>query len=190
MKKIIFNGLIVLLPLALVSTATLSFYSSRAATVDYPFIAVYLMVPALLWRTVSYESTIFWIGAGIIILTLGITQMNFLVKNQPKEFSAIDYREREVIKMILEDAQYRGKREIVIGNTAIHQHNYLSYQYWILGNYFPRWRGHVHGITLDRTNLAAKLAKMNAHADYVITAENYQAKYTPNNVVATEANRI
>ena len=104
--------LIILLPLALVSTATLSFYSSPAATVDYPFIAVYLMAPALLWRTVSHESKIFWIGAGIIILTLGITQMKFLFKPQPQELSKIDYREREVIKMILEDAQFRGKSDI------------------------------------------------------------------------------
>jgi len=188
--KIIFNGLIILLPLALVSTATLSFYSSPAATIDYPFIAVYLMAPALLWRTVSDEPKIFWIGTGIIILTLGITQTQFLVKSKFSDFSKIDYREREVIRMILEDAQYRGKQDIVIGNTAIHQHNYLSYQYWIAGNYFPRWRGHVHGITLGRTNSATKLAKMNANADYVITAENYQAKYPPNNIVAPEANRI
>ena len=92
--------------------------------------------------------------------------------------------------MILEDAQYRGKREIIIGNTAIHQHNYLSYQYWILANYFPGWRGHVSGINLGRTDSAANLAKMNVNADYVITVENFQKKYPPNNVVAPEANSI
>jgi len=188
--KIIFNALIILIPLALVSTVILSFYSSPAATVDYPFIAVYLMVPTLLWRAISDKPKIFWMGTGIMILTLGVTQMNYLVKYQSNEFSTIDYREREVIRMILEDAQFRGKKDIVIGNTAIHQHNSLSYKYWILGNYFPRWRGHVNGATFGRTNSASKLAKMNANADYVITAENYQANYPPNNVVAPEANII
>ena len=188
--RIIFNGLIILIPLALVPIAILSLYSSHAATVDYPFVAVYLMAPTLLWRTIADKTKIFWIGAGIVILTLAVTQMNYLFKSQYKEFSVTDYREREVIKMILDDAQYSGKKDIIIGNTAIHQHNYLSYQYWIAGNYFPRWRGHVHGINLGRTNSATKLAKMNANADYVIIAENYKAKYPPNNVVAPEANII
>ena len=125
-----------------------------------------------------------------MILTLGVTQINYLVKSQPSEFSTIDYREREVVKMILDDAQHRGKKDIVIGNTAVHQHNSLSYKYWVLGNYFPRWRGHVNGATFGRTNSASKLAKMNANADYVITVENYKAKYPPNNVVAPEANSI
>ena len=188
--KTVFNGLIILIPLALVSTVILSFYSSRAPSVDYPFIAVYFMVPTLLWRAVSYKSQTFWIGAGIMILALGVTQVNYLIKPKIKEFSAMDYREREVIKMILDDAEYRGKKDIVIGNTAIHQHNSLSYKYWIMGNYFPRWRGHVNGVTLGRTNSAAELAKMNVNADYVITVENYKAKYPPNNVVAPEANSI
>lgn len=188
--KTVFNGLMILLPLAFVSTAILSFYSSRAATIDYPFIVVYLMVPTLLLRVVSNKPQIFWIGAGIMILTLGSTQASFLIKPQSKEFPEIDYREREVIQMILDDAQYRGKKDIIIGNTATHQHNYLSYKYWVLGNYFPRWRGHVHGVSIGRTNSAAKLAEMNASADYVITVENYQVKYPPNNVVAPEANRI
>ena len=188
--KIIFHGLIILIPLALVPTAILSFYSSPAATVDYTFIAVYLMVPTLLWRVVSDKATTFWVGAGIMILTLGVTQMSFLVQSQSGELSKIDYREREVIKMILDDAQHRGKKDIVIGNTAIHQHNSLSYKYWIMANYFPSWRGHVNGVTLGRTDSAAKLAKMNFNADYVITVENYQAKYPPNNVVAPEANSI
>ena len=106
----------ILLPLAFVSTAILSFYSSRAATIDYPFIVVYLMVPTLLLRVVSNKPQIFWIGAGIMILTLGTTQASFLIKPQSKEFPEIDYREREVIQMILDDAQYRGKKDIIIGN--------------------------------------------------------------------------
>jgi len=189
-SRVVFNGLIILIPLALVPTTILSFYSSPAATVDYTFIAVYLMVPTLLWRVVSEKPKIFWTGAGIMIFTLGITQMGFLVQSQSKELSETDYREREVVKMILDDAQHRGKKDIVIGNTAVHQHNSLSYKYWVLGNYFPRWRGHVNGATFGRTNSASKLAKMNANADYVITVENYQTKYPPNNVVAPEANSI
>ena len=92
--------------------------------------------------------------------------------------------------MILDDAQKKGKKDIVIGNTAIHQHNYLSYKYWVLGNYFPSWLGHVNGVAIGRTNSATKLAKMNASADYVITAENYKAHWHPNNVVAPIANEI
>ena len=125
-----------------------------------------------------------------MVLTLGVTQMSFLVQSQPRELSETDYREREVIKMILDDAQHRENKDIVIGNTAVHQHNSLSYRYWIMANYFPSWRGHVNGISLGRTDSAPKLAKMNFNADYVITVENYQAKYPPNNVVAPEANSI
>ena len=190
-SRVVFNGLIILIPLALVPTTILSFYSSPAATVDYTFIAVYLMVPTLLWRVVSEKPKIFWIGAGIMVLTLGITQMSLLVQSQSRELSETDYREREVIKMILDDAQHRGNKDIVIGNTAIHQHNSLSYKYWIMANYFPSWRGHMDVIGgLGRTDSASILAKMNVNADYVITVENCQKKYPPNNVVAPEANSI
>jgi len=188
--KPVFNGLIILLPLAFVPTTILSIYSSRAASVDYPFIAVYLMVPTLLWRAISNRTQTFWIGAGIMILALGVTQANYLLKTKIEEVSAIDYREREVLSMILNDAQYKKKKDIVIGNTAIHQHNASSYQYWIAGNYFPRWRNHVKIASIGRTNSAKKLAEMNAKADYVITVENYKANWHPNNVVAPLANKI
>ena len=188
--RIIFNGLIILLPLALVSTIILSFYSSRAASVDYPFIVVYLMVPTLLWETAAHKPQTFWFGAGIMILALWMTQANYLIKPTIKESSAIDYREREVIRMILDDAQNKGKKDIVIGSTAIHQHNSLSYKYWILGNYFPFWRNHVQAASIGRTDSAKKLAKMNAKADYVITVENYKANWHPNNIAAPIANEI
>ncbi len=188
--KTIQNGLIILLPLALVSTVILSLYSSRAATVDYPFIAVYLMVPSLLWRVTSKNTGIFWVGSGIMILALAGTQAHYLIISPSKEISGIDFREREVLQMILNDAETNKMKDIVIGNTPIHQHNSLSYKYWVLGNYFPRWRGHVKGATIGRTNSPEALAKMNANADYVITAENYQANWHPNNVVAPKSNSI
>jgi hypothetical protein len=184
------NALIILLPLAMVSTIILSLYSSRAATVDYPYIAAYLMVPPLLWRVVSKKVGIFWVGSGIMILALAGTQAHYLVLSPSKNVADIDFREREVLQMILNDAEVNGMKDIVIGNTPIHQHNSLSYKYWILGNYFPRWRDHVNGVTIGRTNSAEVLAKMNSNADYVITAENYQADWHPNNVVAPEANKI
>ena len=184
------NALIILLPLAMVSTIILSLYSSRAATVDYPYIAAYLMVPPLLWRVVSKKVGIFWVGSGIMILALAGTQAHYLVLSPSKNVAGIDFREREVLQMILNDAEVNGMKDIVIGNTPIHQHNSLSYKYWILGNYFPRWRDHVNGVTIGRTNSAEVLAKMNSNADYVITAENYQADWHPNNVVAPEANKI
>jgi 4-amino-4-deoxy-L-arabinose transferase-like glycosyltransferase len=188
--KTIKNALIILLPLALVSTVILSLYSSRAATVDYPYIAVYLMVPPLLWRMSSKNTGIFWVGAGAMILSLAGTQANYLILSPSKEVADIDFREREVLQMILDDAEINGMKNIVIGNTPIHQHNSLSYKYWILGNYFPRWHDRVNGATIGRTNSAEALAKMNSEADYVITAENYQANWHPNNVVAPKANSI
>jgi len=187
--EIIINALIILLPLALVSTAILSLYSSRAATVDYPYIPAYLMVPPLLWRMISEKVQIFWIGAGIMIMALVISQAHYLNLFSSKDLASIDFHERKVLKMILDDAQHKGKKDIVIGNTAIHQHNSLSYNYWILANYFPRWRGHVKGALIDRTDSSEKLAKMNSKADYVITAENYQGNWHPNNIIAPEANK-
>ena len=72
-----------------------------------------------------------------------------------------------------------------------HTHDWLFlHQYWVMANYFPRWRGHVDVVNFGRTNSASELAKMNTNADYVITAENYKAKYPPNNIVAPDANRI
>jgi hypothetical protein len=188
--KTIKNALIILLPLALVSTVILSLYSSRAATVDYPYIVAYLMVPPLLWRVASNRTGIFWTGAGAMILALAGTQANYLVLSPSKEIADIDFREREVLQIILDDANLYKNKKIIIGNTSIHQHNYLSYKYWILANYFPNWRGRVEGVNIGRTNSAETLAKMNAKADYVITAENYQAHWHPNNIVAPEANKV
>jgi len=188
--KTIINSLIILLPLAFVSIVILSLYSSRAATVDYPYISAYLMLPTFLWRMVSDKIQTFWIGAGIMILALAGSQAYYLNLFSNKDLSSIDFQEREVLQMILDDAKNHGKKDIVIGNTAIHQHNSLSYNYWILGSYFPYWRGHVKGASIDRTDSSEELAKMNSQADYVITVENYQKKYPPNNIVAPEANSI
>jgi hypothetical protein len=188
--KTIKNALIILLPLALVSTVILSLYSSRAATVDYPYIAAYLMMPPLLWRVASNRTGIFWAGAGVMILALAGTQANYLILSPSKEIVDIDFQEREVLQMILDDANLFKNKNIIIGNTSIHQHNYLSYKYWILANHFPSWRGRMEGVNIGRTNSAEALAKMNAKADYVITAENYQAHWHPNNIVAPEANKI
>jgi len=82
--KTIINALIILLPLALFSTVILSLYSSRAATVDYPYIAAYLMLPPLLWRMVSEKIQTFWIGVGIMILALTGSQAHYLNLFSPK----------------------------------------------------------------------------------------------------------
>lgn len=187
--KIIKNAMIILLSLTLVSTAILSLYSSRAATVDYPYIAAYLMIPPLLWRLVSEKVKTFWFGTVIMIVALAGSQAYYLISSPSKEIADIDFREREALQMILEDADRYGKKKIKIGNTPIHQHNSLSYQYWILANYFPNWKDRVEVVNIGRADSAEDLARMNAKADYVITAENYFANWHPNNVVAPEANK-
>jgi hypothetical protein len=169
-----------------VPTICLSLYSSRAPSVDYLFIAGYLLVPFLLWRTIFPKSRLFLIPALMLLFALGGTQLKVLISSEPVN----DYRERDVINMILADAETRGLHSINLGSTPIHQHNCLSYQYWTLANYFPRWTNRVNLVPIGRTSSAEELAKMNKSADYVITLENYHADWHPNNVVAPEANKI
>jgi hypothetical protein len=176
--------------LALVPTICLSLYSSRTSSVDYPFIAAYLMFPLFLWRTVFINTNWFWLPVMMLILTLGYTQARFLIGAPSMTGGNNDFREREVLRVIFADAQKQGLNTIKLGNTSIHQHNSLSYQYWTLANYFPRWRGRLMGVPIGRTEVPGELAKMNSSADYVITLGNYQAEWHPNNRAAPAANRL
>jgi hypothetical protein len=126
----------------------------------------------------------------MLILTLGYTQARFLIGAPSMTGGNNDFREREVLRVIFADAQKQGLNTIKLGNTSIHQHNSLSYQYWTLANYFPRWRGRLMGVPIGRTEVPGELAKMNSSADYVITLGNYQAEWHPNNRAAPAANRL
>jgi hypothetical protein len=182
--------ILIIVALALIPTICLSLYSSRAASVDYPFIAAYMLLPLLLWRAILIKSNSFWIPAMILVLALGYAQAKFLIGAPRMSSSNGDFRERDVLKVIFADAENRGLNTVKVGNTAIHQHNSLSYQYWTLANYFPHWRGRVEGVPIGRTDSAKELAKMNSGANYVITLENYHADWHPNNKVAPAANDL
>ena len=178
---------VIIIMLVFIPTASLSLYSSRAPSVDFLFIGGYLLLPFLFWKTILPKSKYYWIPVSILLIAFGATQLKILIKSNGIQ----DYREREVLRMILSDADLRGLHTISLGNTGIHQHNSLSYQYWTLANYFPKWTGRVNLASIGRTNSADDLAKMNKNADYVVMLENYNnANWHPNNVVAPEANKI
>jgi hypothetical protein len=181
----IYSPLIISLIIIVLPTITLSLYSSRAATVDFIFIGAYLLIPTYLWRVIYPNSRYFWIPVIILSFALLRTEVKLLVQGE-----LVDYREREVLKLILSDAELRGLNTVILGNTSIHQHNSLSYQYWTLANYFPRWTNRVKLASIGRTTSAEELASMNINADYVITLKNYNADWHPNNIVAPEANKI
>ena len=187
---IIFQPFLVLILMAGVPTLVLSSYSSRAATVDYPFIAAYLIFPVLLWRTILIRPRIAWVPLAILISVFAVGQAHYLFRAQTHDSLPVYFREREAIQMILNDAEHRGLSRVKIGNTCIHRHNCLSYKYWILSNYFPNWRGRMDLAQIGRANSAEELAEMNANSDYVITLENYLEQTHPNNRFAPEANSI
>lgn len=182
--------ILIIVALALIPTVCLSLYSSRAASVDYPFIAAYILLPILLWRAILIKSKSFWIPAMLLALTLGYAQGKFLIGAPLPSEGSKNFLERDVLKVIFADAERRGLKTVKLGNTAIHQHNSLSYQFWTLANYFPRWRGHLEGVPIGRTDSSEELAKMNSGADYVITLENYHANWHPNNKAAPAANDL
>jgi hypothetical protein len=184
------GGLMALLLLGLVPMLILSLYPSRAASVDFPYIAAFVLIPPLLWREVMPNSKLFYIPMAVLMLAFSMLQFNYLVRAPFPVSEFQNSREREVLSFILDDAEKRGLTHISIGNTAIHQHNSTSYQFWVLANYFPLWRGKVDGTALGRTDSADELAAMNKDADYVIVLENYKADWHPNNLVAPAANRL
>ncbi|MDO8465371.1 MAG: hypothetical protein Q7S46_09005, partial [Gallionella sp.] len=168
----------------------LSIYSSRAVSVDFIFIAAYLILPLLLWRTIFQNSKLFLFPTFIMLIAFWIAQFKILLQAPNTAVERIDYREREVLSHILADAEARGLSSIKLGSTAMHQHNCLSYQYWALANYFPRWTGRVFTVPMGRPNSADELARTNKDADYVIVVENFRLDLNPNNVAAPAANNI
>ena len=164
----------------------LAFYPSVACTVDYLYIAGCVVFPMLLWKAGFPRSRYFWTCCLPFLAVLGYCSGKNLVSG----IEVKDYREREVLQMIFRDAEEKGKKTIRIGNTSIHQHNCLSYQYWTLANYFPNWRGKVELTSIGRTQSPEELASMNRVADYVISLKNYHADWHPNNVVAPKADQI
>jgi len=181
----IYSPLIISLIIIVLPTIMLSLYSSRAATVDFIFIGAYLLIPTYLWRIIYPNSRYYWIPIILLIFAFARTEVKLLIQGE-----LLDYREREVLNLILSDAEVRGLNTVTLGNTSIHQHNSLSYQYWTLANYFPRWTNRVKVAAIGRTTSAEELARMNKNADYVITLKNYNGEWHPNNIVAPEANRI
>jgi len=179
-------GILVIPILVILPTICLASYPSRAVTVDYLFISGYLMFPILIWKAAFSRSAVFWVGCLPLLACLGFSSLRHLIAG----LEINDYREREVLQMIFKDAEERGKKTIRIGNTSIHQHNCLSYQYWTLANYFPNWRGKVELTSIGRTQSPEELATMNRVADYVISLKNYHADWHPNNVVAPKADQI
>jgi hypothetical protein len=191
-KKVIglFQPLLTLILMAGIPTVVLSLYPSRAATVDYPFIAAYLIKPMFLWRKVFSDSRLIWIPAAILIGSLAAGQSRHLFRSPAQDSLPADFREREAIQMILDDAEQRELPRIKVGNTCIHQHNCLSYKYWVLSNYFLKWRGRFDLAVIGRAKSPEELAAMNKDSDYVITLENYRESTHPNNRFAPEANRL
>jgi hypothetical protein len=183
--KNILAPLAISLILIILPTIVLSSYSSRASSVDFIFIGAYVFLPIIFWRSIFPKSNYFWIPILLILLAFSRTDFKLLI-----EGVQVNSREREVLSMILADADRRGLGEVVLGNTAIHQHNSLSYQYWTLANFFPRWTNKIKLVAIGRTNSPEELAKMNSGADYVIVLDGYNADWHPNNVVAPEANKI
>lgn len=183
-SKIIFP-LVICLLIIIIPTALLSSYSSRASTVDFIFIGAYIFLPVIIWCNVFQKSIFFWVPVLLILLAFCRTDFKLLI-----EGVQFDSSEREVLSVILADAEKRGLNEVTLGNTAIHQHNSLSYQYWTLANYFPKWTNRVKLAAIGRTNSADDLASMNGGADYVIVLDGYHADWHPNNVVAPAANKI
>jgi hypothetical protein len=171
--------------LIVIPTLVLSCYSSRASSVDFIYIAAYLFVPVILWRAIFPQSGVFWIPVIVVATAFLTVDIKLLLVGSHK-----DFRERDVIQVILADADKRGLSEITLGNTAIHQHNSLSYQYWTLMNEFPRWTNRVNLVAIGRTDSADQLADMNKTADYVIALERFRADSHPNNKVAAKANDI
>lgn len=184
------GGILVPLILGITPMLILSLYPSRAASVDFPYIAAFVLIPPLLWREAAPRGNAFWLPMGVLLAAFFVQQFNYLVRSPGTNHEFQDFREREVIGLILDDAEKRGLTHLTLGNAAIHQHNSLSYQYWILANYFPRWRGKVRGVALGRTDSPEELAKMNKDADYVIVLEHYQADWHPNNRAAPAANKL
>jgi len=185
------TGLFILLAMGLVPMLVLSMYPSRASSVDFPYIAAFLLMPPLLWRMVFPRNTVaYWAVLSIPLVAMFAQQGQLLLHAPSRSVIPGDYRERDAIKIILSDADRRGLGDILLGNTAIHQHNSLSYQYWVLANQFPHWRGRVGGVSIGRTDSAEELARMNAKADYVIALDGYKENTHPNNRVAPEANHL
>ena len=184
------DSLIVALLLGFAPMLLLSFYGSRAASVDFPYIAAFALIPPLLWREAAPRRDRFWMAMGVLLAAFFIQQSLYLFRAPAGTDGPQDFREREAVAMILEDAQNQRLRRVTLGNTAIHRHNALSYEYWVLRNEFPRWRGRVDTLPRGWTDSPEELAKLNARADYVITLENQAPDAIPNNRAAPAANRL
>lgn len=180
----------ILISLVAVPTLILSFYSSRTVSVDYPFLAGYWILPLWMWVECVPDRRLFQYPIFLLLACFAIQHSHHLFRSPWKGAEAVDFKERLVLQTILEDAEKRGLPSVEVGNLNIHQHNSLSYHYWILANYFPEWRGRFTTTSLGRAESAKQLAEMNRFSDYVITILDYPENTHPNNRLAPEAKEI
>jgi hypothetical protein len=183
------EGLIILIAFLLVPLMMFSLYPSRALWVDFPLAIGYVLLPLVAWRIVVPSTRWFWVPVLALLLPMGSTQLQAVIRS-PQLLPSVDWREREALRAIFDDATRRGLSRVRLGSTGIHQHNALGYEYWVLANAFPVWRGRVDVAAIGRTESPAELARMNASADYVVTLENFDGSWHPNNRAAPEASRL
>lgn len=182
-------GLLIAFAWLVVPYLVLSVYRSKTFSVDFPFLAAYLVIPVLMAAAVPWGR---WLVVGLLaFLPFGLVQVRDQVQLLVVQQAPQNWREREVLRDLFADADRRGLRQVTVSNGFIH--TYLTSEnlrFFVVNGTFDDWRGRYKILGLPYFFDAQSYLAFLLDADYILAKTGGLQIAHPNNAVAPELNRL
>jgi len=176
----------------------LSAYPSKVFVVDYSLVPLYFLIPVAYFFDQKQRASIrVKLERSIVVVTLllltgvaGSRSFNALLRAAPPD-ERQNWRVRETMEAVLNDASRSGYNEVLVGSTPIHPYYTCeNLRFYTLNGAFPEWRNGFRMPRIGYAKDAEELYSFVKSCDYVVTVEGWQGPdQAPNNRLAPEVNR-
>jgi 4-amino-4-deoxy-L-arabinose transferase-like glycosyltransferase len=174
----------------LVPFIILTSYKSKAASVDFPWLAAYFVIPVML-AAVVLRGRATLIGL-LIFAPLLVAQSNLQLSSLLIGSRFEDWRERQIISEILQDVDQRGMVRFTVTNAFIHTHlTSENLRFFILNGTFNGWQNRYAVYPLQYQSDVNEYYRVGLSADYIMTKSGgYIPATHPNNRLAPAVNEL
>ena len=172
--------------------AILTMYQSKAYSVDFPFIAVFYILPLLFAASVFRGRAASMAAVLILFAPLILFQSASQARALLVDERTADWRELEVLGDMLKDAERRGLAAVYVSNAFIHR--YLTSEnlrFFVVNGTFRNWQDKYKVLPLRYFDDAESYYKFLLDADYVLAKTGgYEPPLHPDNVLAPRVNEM
>lgn len=175
----------------------LTVYPSKVLVVDFSLLPFYFLVPvAYLCHGPMRANGFVWARAVILAVFLPLTFLSvwratrMLVQPAPLD-ERLDWKVKETLAAILDDARHAGLSQVVVGSTPMHPfYTSENLLFYVLHGDFPEWKGRFQPAGLGITDKPEDLFSFVENCDYVVTIDGWQGlEHLPNNQAAPQVSQ-